>query len=303
MRVYIDGGNDYLYNVIRKRVSDSGWEVNCINSSKFEGLDNFVGDSKEEFYAVLLNRISEKISVYNDIKQSLSGILSFAQAVSDLEIYKESIAGVIYLSDISIYGSPKYVPVDETHSLDPRDGLSLVHNICEKIIDGFYRKYNIPTVVFRCPYIIGSAYGYCNREDSQDYIDSNIFFKILRLITSENKQLSVGLYNNQLHENTYLHVSDLANAINRCIEVMEIDRTCGIINLGSEISNVTGKEMCEAFEKVYGCHILMNKIDKEFAPNYSSICYDKAKAVLNPWTSKWTLLESIQILKNDSNKK
>ncbi|MGG1551497.1 SDR family NAD(P)-dependent oxidoreductase [Paenibacillus ferrarius] len=84
------------------------------------------------------------------IQTNVIGTLNVAQAVLELGIPR-----LIHTSTSEVYGSARYVPMDETHPLQGQSPYSASKIGADKIIESFYCSYSLPVVTVR-PF---NAYG------------------------------------------------------------------------------------------------------------------------------------------------
>lgn len=293
MNVFISGNCDYNHCVTHKRISDSNNKVNALRKYSFSDLDDFLR-ANEESYVVITNIFQNRSEVCKSLALSLGPINHLQDILWSLKTDLAFIKGIIYLSDISICGEPKYLPVDETHQIDNKNNLSLANIFGEKLLNDFYLEHRIPTIILRCPHVIGKAYGF----DPREYpFETNVINNLILKNIEGGGNICLDVFENEFSENTYIHVSDLANAINRCVEVMEVDRTSGIINLGSEICALNFVKIKEAYEKIFNFGISFEKKNGERIPNYSFVSYEKALNMLEPWSPKWTLEDTFKFIK------
>lgn len=295
MKVFIVGNEDYRHVIIHKRISDSGFVTNPVKCFRYIDFDEFI-KGEEKTYVIIISNFPEKIELNYNLGLSIPYVEELNELINILRIDSEQINGIIYMSDLCIYGEPRYIPPDETHFIDVKNNLSLAYHFCECLLNDFYSKFRIPTIILRCPWVIGTAYNIPPFSKYGFILKNNLFYNLLERSSTGEKAFSVDVHNNQLSNNIYIHISDLANAINRCVEVMEVDRTFGIMNLGSEI-NCSGREMISLFESIFDHAISVNKVDSSFAPNYGFSCHDKAMQILSPWVPKWTMEETIKFSK------
>lgn len=74
--------------------------------------------------------------------------INYLTTLNALEICRKNNARLIYASSY-IYGSPKYLPVDENHPVCPFNPYAQTKVICEKLCEGYYRDFNIKVSILR----------------------------------------------------------------------------------------------------------------------------------------------------------
>lgn len=84
------------------------------------------------------------------VHTNVLGTLHVAQAVKDYDIPR-----LVHTSTSEVYGSARYVPMDEAHPLQGQSPYSASKIAADKIIESFYCSYDLPVVTVR-PF---NAYG------------------------------------------------------------------------------------------------------------------------------------------------
>lgn len=65
---------------------------------------------------------------------------------------------VIFLSTY-VYGNPEYLPIDESHSINPLNPYTQSKIICEELCRAYYRDFGVPSVVLRLFNVYGPGQG------------------------------------------------------------------------------------------------------------------------------------------------
>ncbi len=167
--------------------------------------------------------------------------VNYLSTLNAIEACRKSGAQFIYLSSY-IYGSPKYLPVDENHPINPFNPYAQTKVICEKLCEGYYRDFGVPVTVLR-PFNI---YGKGQRGK----------LLIPEIISQINEGKTTIKLKDPSPRRDFVNVDDVCEAIKVCIG-QEIGYNVYNICSGSSISV---KELTELLNKQ-----LNNKINFEFA--------------------------------------
>ena len=62
---------------------------------------------------------------------------------------KNQVKRFIFASSSSVYGNPKYTPLDENHPKNPISPYAVSKLSCENYLDYYYREYNLPATALR----------------------------------------------------------------------------------------------------------------------------------------------------------
>ena len=74
--------------------------------------------------------------------------INYLTTLNALEICRKYNARLIYASSY-IYGSPQYLPVDESHPVCPFNPYAQTKVICEKLCEGYHRDFKVKVSILR----------------------------------------------------------------------------------------------------------------------------------------------------------
>jgi NAD dependent epimerase/dehydratase len=145
------------------------------------------------------------------IETNILGTLNVLTAAKENGVEK-----IIHTSTSEVYGTAKYVPIDENHPLQGQSPYSASKIGADKIAESFYLSYNLPVAIIR-PF---NTYGI--RQSARAVIPAIISQALTR------KKISLG----SLHPTRdYTYVEDTVDAF---IKVAESPHSIGeVINIGS----------------------------------------------------------------------
>jgi nucleoside-diphosphate-sugar epimerase len=73
-----------------------------------------------------------------------------------LELARKFNSKVIFFSSY-VYGTPRYLPIDESHPLEAHNPYAQSKIICEKLCEGYARDFDLPVIIFRPFNIYGTG--------------------------------------------------------------------------------------------------------------------------------------------------
>ena len=152
------------------------------------------------------------ISPNSYVETNIMGTLNICQAAKENRVSR-----LIHTSTSEVYGTAKYVPIDENHPLQPQSPYSATKIAADAMAMSFYNSFNLPVTIVR-PF---NTYG--PRQSARAVIPT-----IITQIASGAKEIKLGDISPTRDFN---YVEDCCRAF---IMLAEIDETIGeTINVGS----------------------------------------------------------------------
>ncbi len=319
MKILVTGGAGYIGSHTTLALLNAGYDVvvldNFSNSSKLslERVAILAGKSPNVIEGDILDGSAMR-SLF-DSHSDISAVIHFAalKAVGEsadhpIRYYENNVAGSIVLlremeragvnnlvfsSSCTVYGEPKEVPIDESHPIGKVSSpygrtKSIMENI---ILDTFFAHSNFKAALLRYFNPIGADKSGDIGEDPRG-IPDNLVPYVCQVATGKLEKLRIFGSDYPTKDGTairdYLHVSDLADAHLKALEVLPHQEKILACNLG------TGKgysvlEVIQTFEKVSGINIPFELADRRSGDTieaWSNPSY--AKKVLG-WSAKHSL--------------
>ena len=183
------------------------------------------------------------------VDTNVTGTLNVMQAARDL-----GVARVIHTSTSEVYGTARYVPIDEKHPLQPQSPYSATKIAADAIASSFHNAFGLPVTTVR-PF---NTYG--PRQSARAVIPT-----VITQLLSGNKVLELG----SLHPTRdFNFVEDTCRGF---LELAACDAAVGeTVNIGSnfEISmGETVRMICE----LMGCDVEIRTDDKRVRPSASEV--------------------------------
>lgn len=174
------------------------------------------------------------------IKTNIEGTYNVLQAAKDLETSR-----ILITSTSEVYGTAKYVPIDEKHPFQGQSPYSATKIGADRLAESFYRSFNMPITIVR-PF---NTYG--PRQSARAVITTII----TQLLTGK-EEIKLGALTPTRDFN---YVKD---TINGFIEIAKSDKT-----IGEEINIATQKEI--------SIGQLAEELIRQINPNAKIVCDEK----------------------------
>lgn len=299
-KIFITGGTGYIGSHTCVELLNSGYEVviyDNLSNSNMRVLERikaitakepiFIqGDIRDEelmtrsmdgcssvIHLAGLKAVGESSQIpieYYD--NNINGTLCLLQSMK-----KNSIYNLVFSSSATVYGDPKYLPLDEKHPLSTTNPYGRTKLFIEDILRDVYtsdKSWHIALLRYFNP--IG-AHSSGLIGESPNGIPNNLLPYISQVAVGKREALSVWGDDYETVDGTgvrdYIHVVDLAIGHLKALENIS-SLGCEAINLGTG-NGYSVLEMISAFEKATGKKILY-KIEARRAGDIAS-CYANAK--------------------------
>lgn len=171
------------------------------------------------------------------VDTNIKGTLNVLQAARQMDLER-----VLITSTSEVYGTAKYVPIDENHPLQGQSPYSATKIGADKLAESFYKSFDLPVSIVR-PF---NTYG--PRQSARAVIPT-----IITQLLSGKKEISLG---SLLPTRDFNYVKDTVEGF---IAIAKSDKT-----IGEEINIATQNEI--------SIGNLANEIIKQINPNVSIIC-------------------------------
>lgn len=285
----LDEGYDVKAFVYYNSFNSWGW-LDTLNKNKLRSIEIFMGDIRdsnrvreamkdvdEVFHLAALIAIPysyEAPSSYVDT--NIKGTLNVLQAAKDFNIKR-----VLITSTSEVYGTAKYVPIDENHPFQGQSIYSASKIGSDRMAEAFYRSFDIPITIVR-PF---NTYG--PRQSARAVIPT-----IITQLLNGSNEIKLG---SLTPTRDFNFVKDTANGF---IEISKSE-----ITIGEEVNIATQKEI--------SIKQLADELIKQINPNAKIVCdeqrlrpeksevdrllgsNDKIKKLTN-WSTRYTFEEGIK---------
>lgn len=210
------------------------------------------------------------------VDTNIKGTLNVLQAARKLELEK-----IVCTSTSEVYGTARYVPIDEGHPLQGQSPYSATKIAADQIAMSFYCSFGSPVAIIR-PF---NTYG--PRQSLRAVIPT-----IITQLATSKTTIKLGA----LHPTRdFSFVKDIVNGF---IAIAESDASVGeVINIGSGLE-ISIKELGQTIGDLMGSEIKFNTEETRLRPGKSEVeCLladnSKAKKILN-WEPKYAAKEGLK---------
>ena len=194
-------------------------------------------------------------------------------------IKEKKVKRFVHISSSEIYGSARYVPMDERHPTIPQSTYAVSKLAGERVVYTMHKEHDLPAVIIR-PF---NAFG---PNVTQPYIIPEIIKQLL----NGNDEISLGNVNSR-RDLTF--VSDTARAI--ILSLIKDGITGETLNVGSERS-ITVKEILKMISEIMGKNVTIKIDSSRFRPHDvdSLVCdYSRASRLLG-WNPEISIREGLE---------
>jgi UDP-glucose 4-epimerase len=189
-----------------------------------------------------LPKTSNDDPVY-DVESNLVPTLNLLRAMVDQHIPK-----IIFISSGgTIYGTPQYIPIEESHPTNPLVSYGIVKLAIEKYISVFSKFYELNGIILR----VANPFGERQMAGTGQGAVAVFLHRAL-------SGLTIDIWGDGSCRRDYLHVSDVAQAVSKAVRY---DGPAGVFNISSG-KGTSVNELLHELEFVLGM-----RIPRRYLPN------------------------------------
>jgi dTDP-glucose 4,6-dehydratase len=210
------------------------------------------------------------------VETNIKGSLNILQAAKDFGVKK-----IVHTSTSEIYGTAQFVPIPETHAINPQSPYAATKSAADLLAMSFYRSFDLPVAVVR-PF---NTYG--PRQSARAVIPT-----IITQILYGKKNIKLGTLT------TTRDLTYVEDTVDGFIRAGECPEAIGeIINLGTN-SEISIGDLARLISRCLGRDVKVDTDEKRKRPAKSEVerlMADNAKAgrILN-WTPKYSLEKGLK---------
>jgi len=200
---------------------------------------------------------------------------------------EKGIKNVLFSSTAALYGTPKYLPIDENHPTNPENYYGFTKLNIENILEWYGKLKGMKYAILR--YFNAAGYDVKGRVSGLERNPENLLPIIMEVASGKREKLS--LYGNDYDTRDgtcvrdYVHVNDLAQGHVLALKYLFEKEKSLLVNLGSE-QGITVKELVDKAREITGKEIPCEVVARR-AGDCSTVVASskKAKEVLG-WEAK-----------------
>jgi NAD dependent epimerase/dehydratase len=298
LKILVTGADGFIGSHLTERLIQDGAKVKALayyNSFNYWGwLEDIQGSEKIEVLtgdirdAHYCNEITKDVNIIfhlaaliaipysyqapeSYVDTNVKGTLNICQAA------KENGCRVIHTSTSEVYGTAKYVPIDENHPLQPQSPYSATKIAADSIALSFYNAFDLPLTIVR-PF---NTYG--PRQSARAVIPSIIS----QVLTTKDKTIRLGLLS------PIRDLNFVIDTVDGFIKTAERDDIKGeVINIGSG-QGISIGDLAKKIIQIVNKDIKIISESKRYRPEKSEVMElvcnnEKAKSLLS-WVPKISL--------------
>jgi UDP-glucose 4-epimerase len=280
MKIAVIGGAGYIGSHVARELLDFGNEVfiydnlssglrqNLFKEANFvhgdildiQKLNDFFENTKPEGIVHLAALKAAGESMLLPEKYSVNNIIGSLNILN--VAVKYGVKYIVFSSSAAVYGSPKYLPMDEKHPTEPENYYGYTKLAIEQYLEWYGKLKGIKYAALR--YFNAAGYDAKGRITGLEQNPANLIPIVMEAAIGKRASVSVFGNDYETEDGTgirdYIHVSDLA-----CAHRMAFDKLQGsesfVVNLGVNSGNSV-LEVIKATERISGKKIDCKIIDR-----------------------------------------
>lgn len=187
--------------------------------------------------------LPEKYSIHN-----ITGSLNILNAAS-----KYGVKYIVFSSSAAVYGSPKYLPMDEKHPTEPENYYGYTKLAIEQYLEWYRKLKGINYAALR--YFNAAGYDVKGRIHGLEQNPANLIPIVMEAAIDKRAFVNVFGDDYETEDGTgvrdYIHVNDLARAHRMAFDKLQKDEESFIVNLGVNSGNSV-LDVIKATERISG---------------------------------------------------
>lgn len=264
MKCIIFGGGGFIGSAIVDRLLDDGHSVRIFERPRVQPYRVFDENESAEWITgdflsthdvnvaidgcdVVLHLVSSTLPknsnddpIY-DVQSNVVGALQLLNAMVACNVRK-----IIFISSGgTVYGIPKYLPIDEQHPTEPLVSYGITKLTIEKYLHLYERMHGIKTITLR----VANPYGERQRIETAQGVVGVFLDQALRGVP-------INIWGDGSVTRDYIHISDVAAAFARALEYTG---SKDIFNIGSG-AGTSLNDLIVLLEESLGIHIGRNNL-------------------------------------------
>ena len=221
---------------------------------------------------------------------NISGTISLLNAMN-----KANVRNLVFSSSATVYGQPRYLPIDESHRIKAINPYGQTKIIVEEIFSDlvrYDRNWSINSLRYFNP--IGAHPSYLIGDDPISTKSKNLMPNIIDVVKGFTKEIKIFGNDYDTKDGTcirdYIHIMDLANAHFKSLKFLEKTKGFNVFNIGTG-NGYSVLELINTFEDVTGFEVpksFVKRRDGDVDASYADPT--KAKDILG-WHSEYDLMQ------------
>ncbi|UQS13059.1 NAD-dependent epimerase/dehydratase family protein [Pseudomonas sp. HS6] len=297
MKITVFGGGGFIGSTIVDRLLQDKHSIRVFERPRVPAYRTFLPDEQVEWMTGDLSDISSikeaidgvdvvlhlvsttlpKSSNENPIYDVQSNVIATLQLLDAM--VEKKVGRIVFISSGgTVYGAPKYIPIDEKHPTDPEVSYGITKLAIEKYLHLYSHLHGIKQVSLR----VANPYGERQRVETAQGAVGVFIHNVL-------KGLPIEIWGDGNVQRDFLHVSDVAEAFAKAVTYTG---ETSVFNISSGIGTSLNSLM-SMIEEVSGAPVARNyKPGRSFDVPVSVLCNKLAQDDLG-WSPKISMKDGI----------
>lgn len=280
MKVLVIGGAGYIGSHVVKELNKGGHEVTVFDNLS-SGLRQNLFPQNGFIHGDILNteQLDETFALGFDAFVHLAAFKAAGESMIKPEKYsvnnitgtlnilnaavKHNCLNMVFSSSAAVFGSPKYLPIDEDHPKDPENYYGYTKLDIERFMAWYEKLKGLRFAALR--YFNAAGYDVDGVLCGLEQNPANLLPVIMEVACGMRKELKVFGQDYDTKDGTcirdYVHVTDLAKAHVLALEYIVKNNESITLNLGSE-SGLSVTEILEAARRITGMPIPAQYVER-----------------------------------------
>lgn len=311
LKILVIGGAGYIGSHVTREFLDRGYTVTVLDNLSSGTRQNIFGEA-----AFVHGDIMQPLHLREIMAEGYDGCVHLAalKAAGESMVRPEAYAGMnlagtinilnaalatgiptmIFSSSAAIFGSPRYLPIDEDHPKEPENFYGFTKLEIERLMEWYDRLKGLKYASIR--YFNAAGYDVQGRIQGLETNPENLLPIVMETASGVRKGMKVFGNDYPTRDGTcirdYVHVSDLASAHVTAFEYLVEKKKSLSVNLGSE-TGVTVQEMIQRAREITGQPIPAAMSDRRPGDPAELVASSKKARGLLGWIPRYSDIDTL----------
>ena len=311
LKILVIGGAGYIGSHVTREFLDRGYTVTVLDNLSSGTRQNIFGEA-----AFVHGDIMQPLHLREIMAEGYDGCVHLAalKAAGESMVRPEAYAGMnlagtinilnaalatgiptmIFSSSAAIFGSPRYLPIDEDHPKEPENFYGFTKLEIERLMEWYDRLKGLKYASIR--YFNAAGYDIQGRIQGLETNPENLLPIVMETASGVRKGMKVFGNDYPTRDGTcirdYVHVSDLASAHVTAFEYLVEKKKSLSVNLGSE-TGITVQEMIQRAREITGQPIPAAMSDRRPGDPAELVASSKKARGLLGWIPRYSDIDTL----------